>query len=281
MKNGSGTCGSAGTSHSARQSLSTTPTRSVVTNAMVAWRQRGRSAGSSTLRVNSSAMTIQVERAHRRVCAQVATRVVSELCQIPCETPTKQRDLQGHAEAHRCCGNSLRELRYCVLVCVSTRRRNRFPSVLLPLGHLSVWNQQLAVSPASKNPNCVRRPNGARSLTVHFEYSRQRRLALVRAVFPACANERDETRAAPALAEPKWGQPRNGGHSPERHCCESLETRGPVENKSDFTWFRRIPSIGEIDAPSIRRDVVIDAEMAYAQWRERQLHGYADDRIAG
>jgi hypothetical protein len=90
MKNGSATCGSAGTSHSARQSLSTTPTGSVVANAMVAGGNEDGSAGSSTLRVNSSAMTIQVERAHRCVCAQVATRVVSELCQMPCETPTNE-----------------------------------------------------------------------------------------------------------------------------------------------------------------------------------------------
>jgi NAD(P)-dependent dehydrogenase (short-subunit alcohol dehydrogenase family) len=35
--------------------------------------------------------------------------LVSELCQIPPETPAKRRDLQGHSDAHRCCGKLLME----------------------------------------------------------------------------------------------------------------------------------------------------------------------------
>jgi len=37
-------------------------------------------------------------------------------------------------------GSAWWELRWWVLLCVATRERNRFPSVLLqPLGHLSAW----------------------------------------------------------------------------------------------------------------------------------------------
>ena len=32
---------------------------------------------------------------------------MSELCQIPRETPVKHGDLRGHSDAHRCCGKSL------------------------------------------------------------------------------------------------------------------------------------------------------------------------------
>jgi hypothetical protein len=35
--------------------------------------------------------------------------IVSELCQMPPETPVKHRDLRGHSDAHRCCGKSLKE----------------------------------------------------------------------------------------------------------------------------------------------------------------------------
>jgi hypothetical protein len=61
---------------------------------------------------------------------------------------------------------------WCVLVCVSTRARNQFPSVRLqPLGHLSV-SLESAVSGRVDEPetpncvrNCVRPPNVLRSLT--------------------------------------------------------------------------------------------------------------------
>src|SRR5438094_10526830 len=38
---------------------------------------------------------------------EVESLFVSELCQIPPETPVKHRDLRGHSDAHRCCGKSL------------------------------------------------------------------------------------------------------------------------------------------------------------------------------
>ena len=41
------------------------------------------------------------------VSAEMAARTVSELCQMPPETPDKHRELRGHADAHRCCGKSL------------------------------------------------------------------------------------------------------------------------------------------------------------------------------
>ena len=43
----------------------------------------------------------------RCVLAEVAFRIVSELCHIPSETPGEHRDLRGHADAHRCCTKSL------------------------------------------------------------------------------------------------------------------------------------------------------------------------------
>ena len=43
------------------------------------------------------------------VSAEVELRLVSELCQIPPDTPVKQRDLRGHSDAHRCCEKSLME----------------------------------------------------------------------------------------------------------------------------------------------------------------------------
>jgi hypothetical protein len=49
----------------------------------------------------------------RDVCwhasAEVTIRIVSGLCQVPAETPAKHRHLQGHSDAHRCCGKSLME----------------------------------------------------------------------------------------------------------------------------------------------------------------------------
>ena len=45
----------------------------------------------------------------RCVSPQVASRVVSELCQMPPETPGKHGDLRGHSDAHRCCRKSLME----------------------------------------------------------------------------------------------------------------------------------------------------------------------------
>jgi len=46
-----------------------------------------------------------------RLCVSVEAgiRIVSELCQIPPETPVKHGDLRGHSDAHRCCGKSLVE----------------------------------------------------------------------------------------------------------------------------------------------------------------------------
>ena len=71
---------------------------------------------------------------------QPIIETVSELCQIPPETPVEPSDLRGHSDAHRCCEKSLIwNVRWWLLVWVSTRERNQFPSVLLqPLGHLSV-----------------------------------------------------------------------------------------------------------------------------------------------
>jgi hypothetical protein len=67
----------------------------------------------------------------------------------------------------RCSG-----VRWCDLVCVSTREGVQFPSVLLqPLGHLSVSFEsavyRLVDEPANLNcgANCVRPPNAPRSLT--------------------------------------------------------------------------------------------------------------------
>jgi hypothetical protein len=45
----------------------------------------------------------------RCVSAEVAIRIVSELCQTSLETPGKHRDLRGHSDAHRCCRKSLME----------------------------------------------------------------------------------------------------------------------------------------------------------------------------
>lgn len=39
--------------------------------------------------------------------AQVADRIVSELCHMPPETPVKYCRLRGHVDADRCCGKSL------------------------------------------------------------------------------------------------------------------------------------------------------------------------------
>jgi hypothetical protein len=36
------------------------------------------------------------------VSAEMAARTVSELCQMPPETPDKHRELRGHGDAHRC-----------------------------------------------------------------------------------------------------------------------------------------------------------------------------------
>src|SRR5688572_20063395 len=47
---------------------------------------------------------------------------VSELCHVPPETPGRHRDLRGHADAHRCCGKSLRGT---ALVSVDARQHAR------------------------------------------------------------------------------------------------------------------------------------------------------------
>jgi hypothetical protein len=64
------------------------------------------------------------------------------------------------------------ELRWWDSVCVSTRERIRFPSVLLqPLGHLSVSLESVVYGPVVEpvHPNCVRNcvrpPNVPRTLT--------------------------------------------------------------------------------------------------------------------
>jgi hypothetical protein len=44
---------------------------------------------------------------HRRRAGEVSVGSVSELCQVVPETPVKHRDLQGHSDAHHCCGTSL------------------------------------------------------------------------------------------------------------------------------------------------------------------------------
>src|SRR3954464_9924451 len=63
-------------------------------------------------------------------------------------------------------------MRWWDLVCVSTRERSQFPSVLLqPLGHLSVCLEsavyRLVAEPANPNcdTDCDRPPNVPRSLT--------------------------------------------------------------------------------------------------------------------
>jgi hypothetical protein len=49
----------------------------------------------------------RMRRVRRCLSAEVAIRIVSELCQIPLEPPLEQRDLPRHSDAHRCCGKSL------------------------------------------------------------------------------------------------------------------------------------------------------------------------------
>ena len=61
---------------------------------------------------------------------EVMIRFVSELCHIPLQTRDKHRHLQGHTEADRCFGKSLRE---SALVCFGVRQHTpaeSIPSVL-------------------------------------------------------------------------------------------------------------------------------------------------------
>ena len=70
---------------------------------------------------------------------QVRLPAVSELCQIPSETPDQHGDLWGHSDAYRCCRKSLMESALVRVGVSQCGRQNLFPSVLLqPLGHLSV-----------------------------------------------------------------------------------------------------------------------------------------------
>ena len=46
-------------------------------------------------------------RCTRSRTPQIRSILVSELCQIPSETPVKHCDLRGYSDAHRCCGKSL------------------------------------------------------------------------------------------------------------------------------------------------------------------------------
>ena len=63
---------------------------------------------------------------HRAVRSQLRSVFVSELCQIPRDTPVKHRDLQGHSDAHRCCRKSLME---GALVRVGMRQHARPESI--------------------------------------------------------------------------------------------------------------------------------------------------------
>lgn len=63
----------------------------------------------------------------RGACDQGSNRVsVSELCQIPRETPVKHGAAAGYFEAHRCCGKSLME---SALVRVDVRQHTRPASI--------------------------------------------------------------------------------------------------------------------------------------------------------
>ena len=76
---------------------------------------------------------------------------MSGLCHIPPETPVNTvvyRDMSTHIDVaeSRCSG-----MRWWVSMCVRTRERNQFPSVLLqPLGHLSVSLESTACSVSSE-----------------------------------------------------------------------------------------------------------------------------------
>ena len=55
---------------------------------------------------SSSSVSVR-RRARWQAATQMSLGFVSELCQIPPETPVRHRDLRGHVDAHRCCGKSL------------------------------------------------------------------------------------------------------------------------------------------------------------------------------
>jgi hypothetical protein len=127
---------------------------------------------------------------------------VSELCQIPLETPVKQRDLRGHSDAHRCCGKSLMG---SALVRVGVRQHARPESISKRApsstrtslrfrinGLRAVWDQIIANSPrlpfvsrshfdsaayeqaqSRRRSDCVRPSNLVRSLTA-FQRGRWR-----------------------------------------------------------------------------------------------------------
>jgi hypothetical protein len=123
-------------------------------------------------RCNEKSATPASTDADRFASCEVRLNLVSELCQIPTETPVKHRELRGHSDKHRCCGKWLWELRYCVSMCVSTRGRHLFPSVLLqPLGHLSVLVESTVYGPVAEPETSImseivsRPPNVVRSLT--------------------------------------------------------------------------------------------------------------------
>jgi hypothetical protein len=58
---------------------------------------------------HSRAVTTSHTTEYRLTSREVEFGLVSELCQIPPETPGKHRGLRGHSDAHRCCGKSLME----------------------------------------------------------------------------------------------------------------------------------------------------------------------------
>ena len=71
---------------------------------------------------------------------------MSELCHIPSEPPVKHRDLEGHSDAHRCCGKSLMGSSL-VPVGVRQHARAEFISKRAPSTtrtSLRLWNQRLA-----------------------------------------------------------------------------------------------------------------------------------------
>jgi hypothetical protein len=87
---------------------------------------------------------------------------VSELCQIPHETPVKHRGLQGHSDAHRCCGKLLIG---SALGGAGVRQHARAESISQPLGSLRLEATICACDSTEQTANCVRPPDVARSLT--------------------------------------------------------------------------------------------------------------------
>jgi len=155
------------------------------------------------------------------VSSEVDKKTVSELCQIPPETPVKHRDLRGHSDAHRCCGKSLIG---SALVRFGVRQHARAESISKR-------------APSTARTSLLFRINGLRAVRQRLSHTLARSERFARSRFPSgvcsltrtCVRRngvrpRDVVRSLTAS-----GQRSVATHAPARTCRRTVRDRKPAQ----------------------------------------------------